>query len=162
MRSVPFARLALLLALAALLPAGSCSWAFTSGSSEKNPDGGGTVIIVGGESATFGGWFPTRVGTRPGVLAVTRGWEGDGPLPWLGTLLAGFTGHVHATRVRFDPVRISYAELVAAVRAERLARPSVTVFTESSAQRDAARAQFPAGAAPLLRLRSAGHFTPAR
>ena len=147
-------RAVFLVTLAALLPAGSCHWAFTSGSGDPPPDGGAIIIV---ESATFGGWTPTEVGSLPGVLSVTRGWSGRA-MPFFGAMLAGWTGHSHATRIRFDATQISYAELVAAVRAERIGRLTVTVYPHSAGQKQDALAQFPADTLPRLRLRESGKF----
>ena len=155
------ARLSLLLVLAAILPGGSCFWSFKSGDGNDDDDdfNGGIIVIV--EEATFGGWDVGPVlGSRPGVLSVTPGWDG-GMLPFLGASLAPWTGQARVSQVRFDPAQVSFAELVGAVRAERLGTWRMSVYAASPEQELEAAALFPAGTLPQLRLRTAGCFTPA-
>jgi hypothetical protein len=160
-RSVTAARFVLLAVLACLLSASSCTWSFHSdgnGEDDPPPDGG-TVIIV--ETATFGGWdLAPALSGRPGVLSVSRGWNG-GALPFFGAEWAGWTGHARVVRVRFDTAAVPFAELVTAARAARASSPRVTVYAHSDQQRADARSIFPAESLPRLRLRGAGAFTPA-
>jgi len=160
-RTVTAARLVLLAILASVLSASSCSWAFSSNpDGDPPPDGGGTIIII--EDATFGGWdLATVLSGRPGVLSVTRGWNG-GALPFLGPDWVGWTGHSSAVSVRFDAARVPFAELVAAARAGRAGKASMTVWAHSDSQRAQALSVFPADSLPRLRLRDAGPFTAAR
>jgi hypothetical protein len=151
-------RLPLLLVLASVLSGSSCTWKFHSGDDDHQQDGGGTVVV---ETATFGGWdLATVLGARSGVLSVTSGWNGS-LLPFLGEPLVGWTGHAHVSRVRFDPARVSFAELVGAVRAVRHASLRMSVYAHSPAQEHDAAQQFPPDSLPRLRLRTAGSFVPA-
>ena len=154
-------RLSLLFLLGAVLQGSSCSWAFKSDTSDDDngQNDGGTIIIV--ETATFGGWdIGPVLGSRPGVLSVTSGWN-SGLLPFLGAELAPWTGQAQVSRVRFDPSQVSFAQLVGAVRAARQGTWRMSVYAASPEQEQAAVAQFPPGTLPLLRLRTAGSFTPA-
>ena len=152
------ARATLLLLLAGVLSGSSCTWAFSTGDSANDGQGGGEVVVV--QNATFGGWdLGPALSGRPGVVSVQDGWNG-GALPFVGEMFAPYTGHLRATRVRFDPARISFAELVQAVRAERHAFRRMTVFMHSPEQGQAAAKEFPADSLPRLRLRTAGSFVP--
>jgi hypothetical protein len=154
------ARAFLLLLLASVLAGGTCTWAYCSGDgcdhNDDNNDGSTTAVEIG----TFGGWdLGPVLSPLPGVVSVQAGWNG-GKLPFFGSALAPYTGHLRATRVHFDPSSVSYAELVRAVRSARADTLRMTVFAHSPGQEAAAAHEFPADSLPRLRLRTAGTFTP--
>jgi hypothetical protein len=154
------ARAFLLLLLGGVLSGGTCVWAYCSGdhcdNNDNNDDGSTTADEIG----TFGGWdLGPVLSPLPGVISVEAGWNG-GNLPFFGSALAPYTGHVRATRVRFDPASVGYAELVRAVRSARADTLRMTVFSHSPGQEDIAAHEFPADSLPRLRLRTAGTFTP--
>jgi len=152
------ARAALLLVLASVLSGSSCTWAFQTGDSANDGQGGGTVVVS--ENATFGGWDLRPVlSPLPGVVSVRAGWGGSS-LPFFGETLVPWTGHRRVTQVRFDPAQIGYADVVRAVRAARADSPRMTVYAHSPAQRVAAANEFPADSLPRLRLRDATTFAP--
>ncbi len=72
----------------------------------------------GPEEATFAAghfWDVEEAFRRvPGVLATAVGYTGGhAPNPSFEQVAAGGTGHVHAVRVRFDPARVRYEQLLA-------------------------------------------------
>jgi len=154
------ARAFLLLLLAGVLFGGTCAWAYCIGDGCDHNDDDNDNSIMAVEIGTFGGWdLGPVLSPLPGVVSVQAGWNG-GKLPFFGSALAPYTGHLRATRVRFDPSSISYAELVRAVRSARADSLRMTVFAHSPGQEAAAANEFPADSLPRLRLRKAGTFTP--
>ena len=150
-------RLVLLVALASVLGGATCSVSYNSGDDHQN-NGGTSGTGTTADTATFGGVeLSARLGDVPGVLKAEAGWDGDGL--FLGEWLAQFTGHRHATRVRFDPAKLSFADLLARVR-ERTSRPAVALLARNAGQAGAARAAWPPETAPRLVVRRAQGFTP--
>ena len=83
----------------------------SAGPSTANPDSGGVAVFAGGcfwcTEADFD--------KMPGVISTTSGYIG-GTLanPTYKQVAKGKTGHIEAVQVRFDPLKTSFAQLVAA------------------------------------------------
>ena len=154
-------RLLGLIAVAVMLSGGTCVWSFKSdpgGDGNGDNNGGGAIIIVQQE-ATFGGSsLAARLAGLPGVTEAHAGWDGRGP--FLGAWLAGWTGHRRVSRIRFDPHKLSFEQLLAQVR-ERSQQSWVSLYARDAAQAGAARAAWPLSATPRLVLRRASGFVSA-
>jgi peptide-methionine (S)-S-oxide reductase len=135
------------------------------------------------QTATFaGGCFWTMqhgLDAVPGVVKTVAGYTGGSePDPTYQQVSSESTGHVEAVRVTFDPAKIGYAELTR--RYFRMIDPTdsggqacdrgpsyrATIFTASSAQRQAALASEAQAAQQLGRkivvpIRSTSAFWPA-
>jgi peptide-methionine (S)-S-oxide reductase len=89
--------------------------AFVSlGASAEEPP---AVVVPGSRVATFAaGCFWSAESAfegLPGVLTVTSGYTGgDEPNPTYRQVSSGATGHAEAVEVRFDPGRVTYAQLL--------------------------------------------------
>lgn len=95
-----------LLALSCLLFT-ACSAA--DGGATAAPEGASTALLAGGCFWCVESAFDDRPGVFDAISGYTGGPEAD---PTYEQVAAGRTGHVEAVRVRFDPQRIGYAEIL--------------------------------------------------